>query len=202
MIISPFQGQLRIQQWWADHSSILCSQGHDGSLELHQFCPEIVKTLFFNHISDYNERSMAFQATSNHKVCTNLKLLDLFEMIQHACCLPDFGVLLISHICVLYLSQLWSREVLQLLLLRLSFQQSSCTQHNCRTTGYEIGRFYYFSTVAGGGPDLTEIILAEIGIDFVVNYVAVIVKYEKLRMRAATPVHSFSSKATMFGQLA
>ena len=81
---------------------------------------------------------------------------------------------------------------------------SSLVAHNtiAEQQGTKIGRFYYFSTVAGGGPDLTEIILAEIGIDFVVNYVAVIVKYEKLRMRAATPVHSFSSKATMFGQLA
>ena len=66
---------------------------------------------------------------------------------------------------------------------------SSLVAHNtiAEQQGTKIGRFYYFSTVAGGGPDLTEIILAEIGIDFVVNYVAVIVKYEKVRNAGCDP---------------
>ena len=96
-------------------------------------------------------------------------------MIQHACCLPDFGVLLVSHFVFYNLSQLkWSKEVLQLLLYVCPF--SSLVAHNtiAEQQGTKIGRFYYFSTVAGGGPDLTEILLAEIRIDFVVNYVAVV----------------------------
>jgi len=58
---------------------------------------------------------------------------------------------------------------------------SSLVAHNtiAEQQGTKIGRFYYFSTVAGGGPDLTEILLAEIRIDFVVNYVAVVLQYEK-----------------------
>ena len=50
---------------------------------------------------------------------------------------------------------------------------SLVTQYTiAKQQGTKIGRFYCFSTVAGGGPDLTEIILSEIGIDFAVNYVA------------------------------
>ena len=41
----PFQGPFRNLQLWAVHSSILCSQERDGSLELRQFCPEIVRLL-------------------------------------------------------------------------------------------------------------------------------------------------------------
>ena len=41
-------------------------------------------------------------------------------------------------------------------------------QHTiAKQQGTKIGRFYYFSTVAGGGPDLTEIMLVDVTIEFV-----------------------------------
>ena len=74
----------------------------------------------------------------------------------------------------------WSKEVQKLLLFVCPFR-SLIAQHTiAKQQGTKIGRFYCFSTVAGGGPDLTEVMLAEIGIELV-NFVAV-VKDEKASM--------------------
>ena len=94
------------------------------------------------------------------------------------------------------------KEEINLLLFVCPFR-SLVAQHTiAKQQGTNIGRcllrFYCFSTVAGGGPDLTEIMLLEIVIELV-NCTAA-VRDEKAGMQAATPMHSFTSKGTMFGQ--
>jgi hypothetical protein len=54
---------------------------------------------------------------------------------------------------------MWSKEVLKLLLFCLSFQLS----YNTTQLPNNRSRILLFSSVDGGGPDLTEIILSQIG---------------------------------------
>ena len=70
--------------------------------------------------------------------------------------------------------------------------------------GTETGRFV-ISTVAGDGPDLTDLILEDIEkFTSLIVCISSKVKSEKsfTASWATTPEHSFSGKATMFGQLA